>query len=107
MATIPIWAIVAFFVVDTIVMAGVLFYVLSRRNQSGGGANTPPSTFSNPTSSPFESPFSSNSNATDDSDILEALRRGQKIEAIKIYRERYKTGLKEAKDAVEDMERRL
>jgi ribosomal protein L7/L12 len=34
-------------------------------------------------------------------DVLEALRRGNKIEAIKLLRERTGLGLKEAKDAVE------
>jgi ribosomal protein L7/L12 len=33
------------------------------------------------------------------------IRRGQKIEAIKQYRERTRSGLKEAKDAVEALER--
>lgn len=34
-------------------------------------------------------------------DILALVRNGQKIEAIKRYRERHRVGLKEAKDAVE------
>jgi ribosomal protein L7/L12 len=47
-----------------------------------------------------------NSNA--DPEILDLLRRGNKIEAIKIYRERYRPpGLKEAKDAVDEIERRM
>jgi len=37
----------------------------------------------------------------DDEDVLELMRGGKKIEAIKIYRGRYNVGLKEAKDAVE------
>jgi hypothetical protein len=37
-------------------------------------------------------------------EVAEALYRGQKIEAIKFYRERYNVGLKEAKDAVEELE---
>lgn len=41
----------------------------------------------------------------DHSEIVELLRRGQKIEAIKLYRERTGLGLKEAKDAVEAIER--
>ncbi len=36
-----------------------------------------------------------------DDDVLELMRSGKKIAAIKIYRERYNAGLKEAKDAVE------
>ncbi len=44
--------------------------------------------------------------AHDESDrIIELLRSGQKIAAIKLYRERHGTGLKEAKDAVEDLAR--
>ncbi|CAN5316361.1 hypothetical protein BH09SUM1_BH09SUM1_21550 [soil metagenome] len=39
-----------------------------------------------------------------DADIRDALARGNKIEAIKMYRNRYATGLKEAKEAVEGME---
>jgi ribosomal protein L7/L12 len=38
--------------------------------------------------------------------VLDALQRGNKIEAIKIYRESTGVGLKEAKDAVEEMQRR-
>ena len=34
-------------------------------------------------------------------DLVELVRRGKKIGAIKIYRERHNVGLKEAKDAVE------
>lgn len=36
--------------------------------------------------------------------VADALYRGRKIEAIKLYRERYHVGLKEAKDAVEELE---
>lgn len=39
--------------------------------------------------------------------IREALLSGKKINAIKIYREIYGVGLKEAKEAVEAMERNL
>lgn len=37
--------------------------------------------------------------------VHEALRRGSKIEAIRLYRDRMGVGLKEAKDAVEAIER--
>jgi ribosomal protein L7/L12 len=37
--------------------------------------------------------------------VLAALSAGKKIEAIKLYRQRTGVGLKEAKDAVEAMER--
>jgi len=38
--------------------------------------------------------------------VVDALRRGRKIEAIKEYRAATGTGLKEAKDYVEELERR-
>jgi ribosomal protein L7/L12 len=41
------------------------------------------------------------------SDITALIRQGNKIQAIKLLRDRTGMGLKEAKDAVEDMERRL
>jgi ribosomal protein L7/L12 len=37
----------------------------------------------------------------EDADVLELMRGSKKIQAIKVYRERYGVGLKEAKDAVE------
>jgi ribosomal protein L7/L12 len=40
-------------------------------------------------------------------DALNWLRKGNKIEAIKVYREATGLGLKEAKDAVEALERQL
>lgn len=47
----------------------------------------------------------------DDPDFLAQIHRllhdGQLIEAIKVYRERTGVGLKEAKDAVEDIRRRM
>ena len=39
--------------------------------------------------------------------IQDALRRGQKIEAVKIHREHSGLGLKEAKDAVEMIEKEM
>ncbi|MDA0246258.1 MAG: ribosomal protein L7/L12 [Chloroflexi bacterium] len=39
--------------------------------------------------------------------ILEYLNKNQKINAIKLYREVTGVGLKEAKDAVDEMERQL
>ncbi|MGX5680706.1 ribosomal protein L7/L12 [Schumannella luteola] len=39
--------------------------------------------------------------------ILDAIRSGQTIVAIKLYREQTGVGLKEAKDAVEDLARTL
>jgi ribosomal protein L7/L12 len=42
-----------------------------------------------------------------DAEIEDLLRRGKKIEAVKRYRERTGLGLKEAKDAVDEIERRI
>ena len=39
--------------------------------------------------------------------VVDMLKRGNKIEAIKIYREIYQCGLAEAKKAVESIESRL
>ena len=38
--------------------------------------------------------------------VVDALQRGEKIEAIKRYREATGTGLKEAKDFIEEVQRR-
>ncbi|MBZ0300416.1 MAG: ribosomal protein L7/L12 [Anaerolineae bacterium] len=43
--------------------------------------------------------------AADEAELRDLLASGKKIEAIKFYRERTGLGLKEAKDAVEDLER--
>ncbi len=42
-----------------------------------------------------------------DADIEELIRNGRIINAIKLYRNRYDVGLREAKDAVEAMAERL
>ncbi len=39
--------------------------------------------------------------------LVKLLRAGEKIQAIKLYRERTGVGLKEAKDAVEELQRRI
>jgi ribosomal protein L7/L12 len=38
---------------------------------------------------------------------MNLIQSGRKIDAIKLYRELHGTGLKEAKDAVESLERRF
>lgn len=43
----------------------------------------------------------------EDQNIHEALLRGNKIEAIKIYREQTGIGLKEAKDYIDALERQM
>ena len=100
MANIPAWAIIAFFIFDSIVMIGVVVFVLSRRNQS-------PPTYTNPGA---PSPWNSSLNSTssfDESEVRRLIQLGQKIPAIKLVREHTGLGLKEAKDAVEELERRM
>ncbi len=48
------------------------------------------------------SPFNSAAEAMDE--IKSQLRQGNKINAVKVYREHFNTGLKEAKDAVDAIE---
>lgn len=38
--------------------------------------------------------------------VIELIKKGNKIEAIKVYREMYNVGLAEAKDAIDKMEAR-
>jgi len=52
---------------------------------------------------PVQSPRASTDRATRLMDVMELAHAGRKIEAIKLYREIYGVGLKEAKDAVEAM----
>ena len=40
-------------------------------------------------------------------EVINELRRGRKIEAIRIYRDQHKVGLKDAKDAVDRIEQTL
>ncbi len=53
----------------------------------------------------FGDPSAMRSSLTDMTEIEQLLRRGQKIEAIKIYRQKTGVGLKEAKDVIDKMER--
>ncbi|MCL4271529.1 MAG: ribosomal protein L7/L12 [Anaerolineales bacterium] len=50
--------------------------------------------------------YSDNPNAVDPR-IIDLLKRGNKLEAIKVYRELTNTGLAEAKQAVEQIETRF
>lgn len=45
--------------------------------------------------------------STAQTEALQWLRQGNKIEAIKVYRQHTGTGLKEAKDAIDALERQL
>lgn len=53
---------------------------------------------------PVQSPRASADRATRLAEVMELAHAGRKIEAIKLYREIYGVGLKEAKDAVEAMD---
>jgi hypothetical protein len=85
----------------------------NQQNTFGNTFNSPPGNFSSsppptPSASPFESSFSTSAtNPLVGSDILDLIRQGQKIQAIKLYRERTNCGLKEAKDAVEALQRQM
>lgn len=50
--------------------------------------------------------FSENASPSDDPRVIDALRKGNMIEAIKYYREITNSGLAEAKNAVEEIRRR-
>ncbi|MGE0708011.1 MAG: ribosomal protein L7/L12 [Planctomycetota bacterium] len=56
-----------------------------------------------PASAPAPAAAAAPATLPGDEEILAALRSGQKILAIKLYRERHGVGLKEAKDAVDRM----
>lgn len=87
----PMVSLLAIVGVVGLVAVGVLILVLSARNEVTVMDVKPPP----PEQPPAEKPAS----------VLELLRAGRKIEAIKAYRESTGVGLKEAKDAVEAMER--
>lgn len=42
-----------------------------------------------------------------DAKLIELIKQGNKIEAIKVHRDLYNTGLAEAKSAIDDLEARL
>lgn len=71
-------------------IGAVLGWVL--RGQQGESVSLPPRPL--PTSAPEL-----------EAEVRELLRQGLKIQAIKIYREFHRVGLKEAKDAIDAMER--
>ena len=50
--------------------------------------------------------FSENADPGDDPRVIEALKKNNLIEAIKVYREMTNSGLAEAKTAVEEIRRR-
>lgn len=98
-----IFFLIAFFVIDTIVVAAIVIWAVKRKANGAPPSNS----FGGMPSSSSESPFSSIAPTNSSSEIRDLLRRGQKIQAIKIYRERNGGGLKEAKDAVEAIERQM
>ena len=100
--------IIAFFLLDTVVVAGVILFVAAKRNKANNAGSSVNNFNANSSDSPFHSSTHSSSAAPyNNHEIVNLLRQGRKIEAIKIYRERTKLGLKEAKDAVEALERQL
>lgn len=101
--------IIAFFLFDTIIVAGVVLFVMAKKNRGSNTANFNANSSESPFHSSTHSSSASPLNATtlDSDEIVNLLRQGRKIEAVKIYRERTNLGLKEAKDAVEEIERRM
>lgn len=79
-----------------VVVVGVALFLRRRRDE----------TVVMPGAGPLASPSSTNAAAGGDP-IERALLRGRKIEAIRHYREQHAVGLREAKEAVEEIERRL
>lgn len=73
-------------IVIVLVVAVLVFYAMRRMRS---GEQTPPQ------------PVDLDWDATQDAGFQDALARGNKIEAIKIYRDKTGMGLKESKDAVE------
>ena len=99
--------VVGFLILDMIVMIGVAYWIVSRRNQNNSG-NNQQNTFSNPSAaSPWSSSPFEDKAAFDDDEVRQLIQQRQKIQAIKLVRERTGLGLKEAKDAVEELERRM
>ncbi|HEY0073830.1 MAG TPA: ribosomal protein L7/L12 [Abditibacteriaceae bacterium] len=103
------WVIIAFLFFDTLLAVGVVLFVNAKKKNSGNSGNT----FSaDSNESPFHSSTHSVTNSVNavplnNEEIVSLLRQGRKIEAVKIYRERTNLGLKEAKDAVEALERQI
>jgi ribosomal protein L7/L12 len=97
-------------VIALLVAVVALAVALSVR--SGISAGPQPNVLSAPTPWPesAQAPASgeapASGGAPGEAEIFALLSRGQKIPAIKLYRQRTGAGLKEAKDAVEAMERR-
>lgn len=67
-------------------------------------SSSPPRTISTPVAPTTDA---ARANAHEDAEILELIRRGRKIEAVKRMRELTGMGLAESKDAVEAIEQRL
>jgi hypothetical protein len=101
--------IIAFFVLDTIIVCAVLFFVHGNKNKSRNantfGADTKESPFHSSTHASNAAPL--NGTPLNNDEIVNLLRQGRKNEAVKIYRERTNLGLAEAKDAVEALERQM
>jgi ribosomal protein L7/L12 len=91
----------AVIIVLVLAVAGIWFRLgaleqrLDRLESGAGGTN------------PSPRPAASPSIAAPLSEIEAVLLQGKKILAVKIYRDQTGVGLKEAKDAVDEMERRL
>ena len=80
--------------------------VLALRRGGGRDLTGPPRTLSQPRPvSPIDLPRVDIATASRDEELLDLIRHGRKIEAIKRLRDQTGLGLREAKDAVEALER--
>ncbi|WP_374524414.1 ribosomal protein L7/L12 [Sphingopyxis sp.] len=80
--------------------------VLALRRGGGRDLTGPPRTLSQPRPvAPVDLPRIDVATASRDEELLDLIRRGRKIEAIKHLRDRTGLGLREAKDAIEALER--
>ena len=80
--------------------------VLALRRGGGRDLTGPPRALSQPRPvSPVDLPRIDVATASRDEELLDLIRRGRKIEAIKHLRDRTGLGLREAKDAIEALER--
>ena len=76
-----------------VVGVGTILLLLRRRDEtvSMPGGSTP----------------RSSAGATGGASVEDLIARGRKIEAIKLYREQHPVGLREAKEAIEEIQERL
>lgn len=87
-------------------LCGACLVLALRRDRGARDLTGPPRAFAQPRpASPVTLPLADVATASRDEQLLDLIRRGRKIEAIKRLRDMTSLGLREAKDAVEALER--